>query len=297
MIICLVNQLLGWNQLPDSYISLPFGGSSLSTSPNTSTLSNPSPCSVAMSCIGWFVGVQGLTDNTSLNGKRGEIIGFHNSERWRVNIFGYGEIAAKNENIYVLDQNWVSATKAKRFDQRGMMEHFGAPGLLKDNLAPPPLIDFTHAKPPPFTSILTFWGPRVFDFMQHRAETSLSQKSGYLASYFRHQSHHRLAMVLCDGTKPMQLTPLTQMDPGSIWWPCLCEPTEDPFVFSCYCQAQALCGSRPWPTHVMRIAFLDVAPQIPMAPSSVIIEELPEADAQPQLSIEDLQCTSINKYI
>ena len=318
------NQSLGLNQLPDSYTSMPFAVPSRSTlhTSNVPNLSHtlweffaheqiPNLSSTLHGLTyGHLVGIQGLTENHSLNGKRGEIIGVPYSEGCRVNIFGYGEITVKNDNIYVLDKTWNFTTKTKRFDQRGMMEHFGAPGLLQNDaldpsafLSPPPLSDFTHAKPSPLIDIFTFWGPRVFEFMTHRADTLSSQMSGYLASTFRYQSNYRLAMVLCIGTRTMQQqTPLTRMDPeeDSIWWPALCAPTQDPFICSCYCQAQALsCSTTPWPTHATRIVFLDLAPQIPLAPSSVTIEELPDdqADAQPQTMIEDLQCPSIKKYI
>ena len=234
-----------------------------------------------------IVSIEGLTSRVELNGMKARIVKAHNTERWQVAVLGGPVLAVKSANLVTVPPEWLKETKV--FNQTGMLKDFGAP------VCSAPVVYLKHLRsifePPVQTQVMSFWGGRVYEYMNSKlvGQLEFQRKAGAL-NYFR-GAKALAGMVFSDGAKQTQLEPLTQLSAGGChFWPVLVTHAYEG-VLAVYCQDQALSNARPWLTDSSRVwVFCDGTPrnmfgwsgQMASGPtlplSTVVIEEVPEEE-------------------
>ena len=227
---------------------------------------------------GALADVSGLTDAIELNGLRGIIVDVQD-QRFVVDLYTTParRVAVRAARLLVVPDHWRTTTSTRSFDQLGMLQHFKAP-VLDVNVVAPAWQTFLHRDKPCGSAMCkAFWGSAVFDFMISRIREQVATQRGIILYYFS-SSRPRCGMVFSDGTKPTQESPW-RTSWGCHWWPVVFVPTEDVEILVVYSQAQALTRSRPWRTHVSRLVSLRSATQeVYVETPGPVIEELSDSE-------------------
>ena len=241
--------------------------------------------------VGAIVGIHGLQRETRFNGDRGVIVGWSDSARWLVSILGRGgsrhhQIAIKPCNLFMVNKRWLDTTQAGMFNQAAMLGDFKAPSPWDV----PDFAVFTTREAPNLEVTQAFWGSQCYHFMKERLMQNLQEKRGSNKGMglFREFLDRPvdIGLVFSDGLKATQSSPINDNDAGS-WWPAVFPAGSAGCLelVSAFCQAQAVNGARPWPTHSTRIHVFRLvpAPSYQMT-STVIIEEIDsdESDDEPE---------------
>jgi hypothetical protein len=102
-----------------------------------------------------------------------------------------------------------------------------------------------------------FWGSAVYDFMMEKLETMPGRK--LMRHFTKKEAEVCCGLVFSNGCQQSgQMSELGQIvSQGEHFWPVLFVIEEGRCL--AWCQAQALNGSQPWPTHPNRVVKLKEA--------------------------------------
>jgi hypothetical protein len=221
--------------------------------------------------IGTFVGVN--EPGNVHNGRRGQIVQWVDSEYWTVRVYlekGETTTNFKHTSLTTIPADWVRDT-SHYVEREQLMRLFKAPDLSRP-VANRLLLANYHIKPSS-DLVTSWWGAEVFKCMMKRLfqqiKDNASSRRGLRSMwnfYSQLQKMHPgniddkswgCGVVFSDGSKSMQSSSMLNSGPGSMWWPVLyvadlwCESK-----CSCWCQAQAIEGCRPWTTSMDRVLRL-----------------------------------------
>ena len=247
--------------------------------------------------IGQLVTIHKLQKSPEYNGCKGKIQSWK-ADRWLVNVLlrrgGVRQLSLKPENLEYVDVEWQRVTGAQHgpFQQNAMIQYFGAPARY-----PPKLAELSlRSKPPSWSQLVAFWGEDVYSYMCDRlrfvidSAASSNKGRGLFWDFENCGRRAALAMVFSDGSRQTQDAPPGDNDPWSMFWPVLvpadsvgpsARTTSTSAAISTWCQAQAVSGSRPYPTHPDRIFVISMPVEpIPqhVTTSTVIIEEMDDPE-------------------